>query len=605
MMNSRAKTLAVAALGLVFLSCASSLQGPPPLTQQRDLEAFKEITSYPNAEAAVALVTAGQFMAAHRDYDGYRYFTQLANLHPERPLFRSLRGMMQARTANDVALLSRVAWVNDAIKELDAGAQGDPVLGRYIRGLVFSDLPERFGKARDAVSDLKFALEKRDQFPFDPERGIHRALVSAYRMLGDTQSAQADSERAGVSGDEPRILANLSVDAREGFRFTEPRLRREADGVYVAEGFDMSNIAFLVDDTGVIAIDAGTTEDSARAAVAALRKITQAPIKYVVITHAHWDHVGGLAALRESGTVVIADATFPQELERVRAFKAPYGWFFGTHAANLEIKPDRLVGAEETLTLGKIRISLIPAPSGETRGCLFIADPTSGLLFVGDAFMPYVGSPFAPDEGSADGYLKAIAEVRRIAPKRLIHGHPPLTRYFTMEAMPGLEAGLTAARAHAIHAMQGARALPDVLHDNFIPPAIKAAPAAAQPYLVMRDHFIEQLYRAHGARWSAAGEGMNHFTRSEWANVFELLADGDVGRVRRVVEELLDRGDTSMAYELVEATLARHPENASLKASRRRTLTQLREQYQLIDPFRFIVHSEQGGTPLPPIQPAR
>ena len=35
-----------------------------------------------------------------------------------------------------------------------------------------------------------------------------------------------------------------------------------------------------------------------REAVSALRRITQAPIKYVILTHGHWDHVGGLAAVR-------------------------------------------------------------------------------------------------------------------------------------------------------------------------------------------------------------------------------------------------------------------------------------------------------------------
>jgi len=87
-------------------------------------------------------------------------------------------------------------------------------------------------------------------------------------------------------------------------------LVRVGDGVYVAEGFDFGNIAFLVDPAGVIAIDAGTTAETAAAAKKALRQITDAPIRFVILTHSHWDHVGGLAAIREPGTMVIARANF-------------------------------------------------------------------------------------------------------------------------------------------------------------------------------------------------------------------------------------------------------------------------------------------------------
>jgi len=39
-----------------------------------------------------------------------------------------------------------------------------------------------------------------------------------------------------------------------------------------------------------------------------LRRITQAPIKYVILTHGHWDHVGGLAAVREPAASLQAAA---------------------------------------------------------------------------------------------------------------------------------------------------------------------------------------------------------------------------------------------------------------------------------------------------------
>jgi len=600
------RALALLLTSLAFSACATT-SAKEPAAQLRPLDALLDVAAYPNAETVVVLSTLQQLLAAHREWQGYDFFGRLAREQPDRQVFfLGLQAVLQARVASQVPLLKRAAWVEDAIGKLDRAAAADPLLGRYARGSVFAELPERFGKTRVAVDDLEACLSRRAEFPVDLNRAIYRALAVAYRTLGDAARSREMLARSGFSTlegeDSPLVLGGLSVDPTRGFRFSEKRLVREAEGVYVAEGYDFGNLAFIVGSDAIVAIDAGTTESSAREAMAALRTVSQAPIKYVILTHGHWDHVGGLAAVREPGSIVIAEANFPAELARSRQYHPPFRDFFGTEDNPLDVKPDRLISAPETLRVAGLELALIPGKSGETDDALYIRDLRHDILFVGDAFMPYAGAPFVA-EGSAEGYLGAIAQVLELHPRRLVHGHPPLTALFTIDAMPGLQAALRALYGRSLDAAHAARPLAELLHDNFIPASLRDTPKAVLPYLIARDTFVQRLYTEHAGYWQANGEGVENFTRAEWALALDELGARSEDSFRQAADRLEQHGDPALAFRIAELGLVRYPNSAALLSSRARALTTLRQINSQMNPFRFIVYSEWSGQALAPVSP--
>jgi glyoxylase-like metal-dependent hydrolase (beta-lactamase superfamily II) len=607
--STRARSLWLLAAPLLLWLGATACSGRPsaqaPLTQRRELETLMQLAAYPNSETTTVLIAMQQFLSTHSEWEGFDFFGRLAAEQPaRRTLFRSLQGVMQARVAGDVFLLRRVAWVEDAIAKLDEGAAADPLLGRFARGLVFADLPDRFGKARQAVDDLEACRARSAEFPFPLERGMLVGLAAAYHTLGDDDRSRAMIARAGLAAEGlggPRILGDMSVDAATGFRFSGKRFVNEGDGVFVAEGYDFANLSFIVTSTFVVAIDAGTTEPTARDAVNELRKVTKAPIKYVILTHGHWDHAGGLAAVREPGSTVIAQSGFPAELARSRAYAPPFRYFFGGEPLALDVHPDRLVASRETLVDGDLDLELIPVRGGETDDALFIHDRKHDLLFVGDAFMPYLGAPFVA-EGSAEGYLDAIATVLQIRPRRLLHGHPPLTAFFTMGAMPGLLDALTALHDRTVSAAHLARPLADVLHDDFVPPGLRSAPLAALPYVIARDTFVQRTYASEAGYWQSNGEGVDQFTRGEWAAALDLLGGKSEASFVRVVDDLALRGDALLALRIADIALVAYPQSAPLDARRARVLHDLRERYAQTNPFRFILYSEWSGRGMSPVQ---
>lgn len=100
------------------------------------------------------------------------------------------------------------------------------------------------------------------------------------------------------------VSISLTVPAQEA----EFGLSRVADGVYVGIRGEppgltfVSNTVFIVNDEDVVVVDTGVGPSTARATIAALRKLTAKPVKFVINTHWHDDHVMGNASYR---------ATFP------------------------------------------------------------------------------------------------------------------------------------------------------------------------------------------------------------------------------------------------------------------------------------------------------
>ena len=219
--------------------------------------------------------------------------------------------------------------------------------------------------------------------------------------------------------------------------------------------------------------------------------------------------------------------------------------------------------------------------------------------------MPYVGAPFVA-EGSPEGYLGAISKVLELHPRRLVHGHTPLGVLFTTEAMPGLNEAMRALYSRTLAAAYEARPLGDVLADNFLPASLSTAPAAAQPYIIVRDTFVQRLYLEHAGYWQSNGEGMDPFSRVEWAAALDLLGGAREDAFVRAVSELEARGDAPMALHMAEFGLVRYPSSSALQQSRNKALTALRDIYSQTNPFRFIIYSEWAGGDMDPVtQPER
>ncbi len=459
------------------------------------------------------------------------------------------------------------------------------------------------GKAEAAAADLEWLLAARNQFPVGLWRSIYRSLAKAYRTLGREAESREMLRRSGypsLDDDLPTFVADFSMTLRDGLRFRTPRLLEVGRGVHVAQGYDFSDFAFVQTSEGIVAIDAGTTDANVRAALTALREITSEPITHVIITHAHWDHIGGLAALRGPDTEVIARTNFNDELLIINSTAIPTLEWFGRDASrDYDLTPDRVVSETQTLTVGGVELVLHPVHGGETSDGLLVELPASGVLFAGDVMMPNLGVPFLP-EGSVEGLLETLQTIQRLNPATLIHGHTGLTDNITVDVLPVLEAALRDLYEVVRTGIRDGETLAGILQRNHLPAVLRSQPDAVVAYLLFSNNLISRVYNQRTGYWKPDGEGVEVFTDGEWAQVLDLLAGG---RERAFVDSgrsLLSTSDHALALRLIDLGLTVHPAGQELLELRQRCLNGLRARYQNLDPFRFIWYSQQQGAELLP-----
>jgi glyoxylase-like metal-dependent hydrolase (beta-lactamase superfamily II) len=564
------------------------------ITRQRDVESLKIAARWADADKNTIVTLASRFAADDADADGYRYFRDLSDAQPDAALPLALAGFFQARLGDPDA----------SVAKLDRAASADLGLPQYLRGLALTALPPDRARAEQAITDLEFVLAVRDVFPAMLLRGAFAGLARAHAVLGHDEQAADAARRSGL-GPAPAgtrlTFGGFWANAEDGFRFTSPRILRPEPGLQIAQGYDFCDLGFITTDDGVIAIDAGTTPDRVKAALGDLDLPAGGRISHLILTHAHWDHVGGASALHGPGTRVIAQADFPAGLDRERDAGPPFRYFTGSAVApDLTITPDQLIDKPTALTVGGVDLMLYPAEGGETGDALMVALPASGVLFAGDVLMPYLGQPFT-DEGSPEGLLRALAFIDRLQPRLLIHGHPPLTDLITAAAVPGLLAALTQLQAKVLDAIRSGQTLPDILATESLPDVLRAHPAAVVPYLVTRDHFTARLYHQRTGYWQPDGTGMEPSTGAERAAALDLLAGGRPERFADAAATLIAQGDYALALEIIKPGLLRYPASSALAELRRAALHRLMERYQQSDPFKFLIYAEQAGAELGPV----
>jgi len=191
-----------------------------------------------------------------------------------------------------------------------------------------------------------------------------------------------------------------------------------------------SNAGFVVTREGVVVFDALGTPPLGEAMLAAIRKVTAAPIRRVIVSHYHADHVYGLAAFRAAGAQIwahrLGEAYFTSGMadERLAQRRRDLAPWVDEHTRVL--RPDLWLEGDTAFKLGGLTFDVIFAEGAHTPEDVMMYVVEDRLLFAGDLIfagrVPFVGN------ADSRGWLKAMDRMIALKPRVVVPGHGPASR---------------------------------------------------------------------------------------------------------------------------------------------------------------------------------
>ena len=216
-----------------------------------------------------------------------------------------------------------------------------------------------------------------------------------------------------------------------------------AEGVYVHigkhENFyennnlgDIANLGFIVGDESIAVIDTGGSHQVGEALKLAIKKISKKPIKYVINTHGHQDHIFGNTAFLSEGAIIYGHYSLKKFLQErgsqyVRQINEVGDEIKGTsiifpHKIIAETSQDetKKLSDEITIDLGNRKLLLVSHPTSHTYADATVYDLKTKTFFVGDLVQD---ERLPTMDGLTKEWIKLLDEIEKVDFKIMVPGH--------------------------------------------------------------------------------------------------------------------------------------------------------------------------------------
>jgi alkyl sulfatase BDS1-like metallo-beta-lactamase superfamily hydrolase len=381
-----------------------------------------------------------------------------------------------------------------------------------------------------------------------------------------------------VSDFEPAYRSRPGAEAITGAN--APSAQEVSPGIWISPG--LSNSYLLTTDEGRIVVNTGMGFE-APIHRANYDAVDSSPIRYVILTQGHYDHVGGADVLSDSGTDIVAQANWEtwrrdnELLANFRIANSSFAWADkvaasieytinrtgGTLPPQSAAVPTIVVDEQLELTLGGRRLHLFATPGGETTDSLVVWLPDEGVCLCGNVFGALFGHIPNLVTMRGDRYrdaltvIESIEAVRELGAEVLLTGHfGPITGKHRIRAeLTRLRDAVAYIHDQTVAGMNAGKDVLTLMRDVALPPELEVG----EGYGMVR-------WNVH-AIWENYAGWFHHRSTTELypvgpesisADLVELAgADAILVRART----LLAQGEPLRAIHLAEIVNGAEPDN--------------------------------------------
>jgi quinoprotein relay system zinc metallohydrolase 2 len=210
-------------------------------------------------------------------------------------------------------------------------------------------------------------------------------------------------------------------------------VRRGADEIASAQNQDaIANIGFIVGRESVAVIDSGGSLSDGERLRRRIRDATKLPIRYVLMSHVHPDHIFGAGAFLQDKPAFVGHAQLPQALaQRGEYYRGRLEEVLGRGNVGPIVPPTMLVSDRTQIDLGGRSLELRAHSLAHTSTDVSVVDAQTRTLFASDLL--FVGRVPSLD-GSLKGWLRELSVLGSIDAARTVPGHGPASVDFASAA---------------------------------------------------------------------------------------------------------------------------------------------------------------------------
>ncbi len=198
-----------------------------------------------------------------------------------------------------------------------------------------------------------------------------------------------------------------------------------------------ANAGIIIGKDGIVVVDTLISAKEAKRFIRAIRTVSRKPIKYVINTHYHLDHVFGNSEFAKLGAVVIAQENDKKAMENSaeETLKniGQYGLTPEDMKGTTPAYPVLAYGDRMVIDIGGQKIELIHARQSHTDGDTLVYLSDKKVLFAGDIlftnYHPFLG------EGNIEEWAKELDDIKSMDVEKIIPGHGPLSGKKDLEDM--------------------------------------------------------------------------------------------------------------------------------------------------------------------------